>query len=171
MKTSTKIVLVVGGYLAAVVVAAIAVAISAARTAGPVRDASSGMYAFGDAVLFLSTFTLAAVPATCAGLFFLRPYPLFWRVLATGALALAATGVVVLVDFLVMQRDAAHSFLGAWATLSPIRVILAPLLAIAVCLCALFAPTRFTRFAFLGAAAIETVVFVWVAFVWFQSIR
>ena len=64
-----------------------------------------------------------------------------------------------------------NSLLGAWATLSPIRVILAPLLAIGVGLCALFAPTRFTRFAFLGAAAIETVVFVWVTFAWFQSIR
>ena len=30
---------------------------------------------------------------------------------------------------------------------------------------------RFTRFVFLGAAAIETVVFVSVAFVWFRSIQ
>lgn len=105
IKTSTKILLVGGGYLAALVLAAVAVWIYAMLTAGPGRDASSGMYAFGDAVLFLGTFTLAALPATCVGL------------------------------------------------------------------CALFAPTRFTRLAFLGAAATEAVVFVWVAFVWFQSIQ
>jgi len=171
MKTSTKIFLVGGGYLAALVIAAIVVWIYATLTAGPVRDASSGMYAFGDAVLFLGIFAVAAVPATCAGLFFLRPFPLFWRISASVALAMAATGVVVLVDFLVTQRAAANSFLGGWAMLSPIRVILAPLLAIGVGLGALFAPTRFTRSAFLGAAAIETVIFVWVAFVWFRSIQ
>lgn len=171
MKTSTKIFLVGSGYLAALVVAAVAVWIYATLTAGSVRDASSGMYAFGDAVLFLGTFTLAAVPATCAGLFFLRPFPLFWRVLVAGAFAMAATGVVVLVDFLVTQRAPANSFLGGWAMLSPIRVILAPLLAIGVGLCGLFAPTRFTRLAFLGAAATEAVVFVWVALVWFRSIQ
>lgn len=171
MKSSTKIILVGGGYLAALVVAAVAVGVYAALTAGPAREASGGMYAFGDFILFLGTFTLAAIPATCAALFFLRPFPLFWRVSVAGALAIAATGVVVLIDFLVTQRAPANSFLGASATLSPIRVILAPLFAIGVGLCALFAPTRFTRIAFLGAAAMETLVFTWVVFIWFHSLR
>jgi hypothetical protein len=52
----------------------------AAGTIGPDRQTSSGMVAFGDSILFLSVFAVTAIPATGAALFFLRPYPLFWRI-------------------------------------------------------------------------------------------
>jgi hypothetical protein len=58
------------------------------------------MFAFGDSILFLGVFALASLPATGAALFFLRPYEIFWRVLAVGAVAIAVTGIIVLVDML-----------------------------------------------------------------------
>jgi hypothetical protein len=111
---------------------------------------------------------LASLPATGAALFFLRPYQVFWRVLAAGAVAIAVTGIIVLVDMLVSRNSTAGALLGQWSMLSPIRVLLAPALAMVFFLCGWFAPTRFTRVAFLGATAVETILFVWVALIWFH---
>ena len=168
MKSSYKFILVAAGYLMALVIAGVVVGIYAAATDGPDRQAYSGMFAFGDSILFLGIFAVAAIPATGAALFFLRTYPLFWRVFVAGALAMTTTGVAVFVDFLASQNAATASFLGAWSMLSPLRILLAPLFAIVFFLGVLFAPTRPTRMAFFGAAAIETVVFVSVAFIWFR---
>jgi hypothetical protein len=134
-------------------------------------ETSSGMSAFGDSILFLGVFGLAAIPASVAGLFFLRPMHSSWRIFSIGAVAIAATGIAALADYLVPHHAASGSFLGAWSLLAPIRLLLAPLLAIAFFLSFVFAPTRAPRIAFLGASAIEMVVFVWVALLWFRSIR
>jgi hypothetical protein len=81
---------------------------------------------------------------------------------------MTTTGVAVFVDFLASENAAMGAFLGAWSMLSPLRILLAPLFAIVFFLCVLFAPTRSIRIAFFGAAAIETVVFITVAFIWFH---
>jgi hypothetical protein len=86
MRAAAKFGLVAAGYVGAFVLAAGSVAIYAAWADSPDRQASSGMYAFGDSLLFLALFGLASVPPTVAGLFFLRPYHSFWRVLAIAAL-------------------------------------------------------------------------------------
>jgi hypothetical protein len=168
VKSSFKVILVAAGYMMALVIAGVVVGMYAAATNGPDRQTYSGMVAFGDSILFLSIFAVTAIPATGAALFFLRPYPLFWRIFATGALAITTTGVAVFVDYLASQNAAAGSFLGTWSMLSPLRIFLAPLFAIVFFLCVLFAPTRSIRVAFFGTAAIETIVFVWVAFIWFH---
>jgi hypothetical protein len=168
VKSSFKVIFVAAGYLVALVIAGVVVGIYAAATNGPDRQASSGMAAFGDSILFLSVFTVTAIPATGAALFFLRPYPWFWRIFVAGALAITTTGVAVFVDFLASENAAMGAFLGAWSMLSPLRILLAPLFAIVFFLCVLFAPTRSIRIAFFGAAAIETVVFITVAFIWFH---
>jgi hypothetical protein len=120
------------------------------------------------AFIFLGVFALASLPATGAALFFLRPYEVFWRVMAAGAVGTAATGVVVLADLLASRSSTAGALLGHWSMLSPIRVLLAPGLAMIFLLCGWFAPTRFTRMAFLCATAVETILFVWVALIWFH---
>jgi hypothetical protein len=168
VKSSYKFILVAAGYLMALVIAGVVVGIYAAATNGSDRQASSGMVAFGDSILFLTIFAVTAIPATGAALFFLRPYPLFWRIFVAGALAITMTGVAVFVDFLASQNAATGSFLGAWSMLSSVRILLAPLFALVFFLCVLFAPTRSTRMGFFGAAAIETVVFVSVAYIWFH---
>jgi hypothetical protein len=169
LKSSSKIILVVAGYLLALVIAWVVVTIYVASTSGPDRQTYGAMYDFGDSILFLGVLAVASLPATGAGLFFLRPCQAFWRVLAAGAVAIALTGIVVLVDMLVSRNGTAGALLGQWSMASPIRVFAAPALALAFLLCGWLAPTRYTRLAFLGATAVETVVFIWVALIWFHG--
>ena len=74
MKPFLKIAVVAGGYIAAFLMALAAVAIQMASTSGPAAQASSGMSAFGDAILFVAVFGLCSLVPTVAALFFLRSY-------------------------------------------------------------------------------------------------
>ena len=65
-------------------------------TSGPDRLTYAAMYDFGDSLLFLAIFGVAALPPTGAALFFLRPYPSFWKMSSMGALAMAVTAVAAL---------------------------------------------------------------------------
>ena len=56
MKTFVKFGMVLAGYVAAVLVANAAVAVRIANTSGPDAQASAGMYAFGDGLLFIAVF-------------------------------------------------------------------------------------------------------------------
>jgi hypothetical protein len=166
MKPSSKIALVTVGYAAAFVVAALVVGLYIAVMDSPERQASSGMSAFSDSLLFLGVLGLASIPATCAALYFLRPFHAFWNVLAVCALGIAATGIAALVSVLRAGTD----FLpGAWSIFSPIRVLLAPLLAMAFFLSSLFAPTRRSRIAFFSVVVAEAVVFAWAVLLWLGS--
>src|SRR5215831_15644399 len=99
MKAPAKIGLVFAGYVAAVLVAYGVLAIYTAATSGPDRQTYGGMYAFGDGLLFLAVFGAAAVPATGAGLYFMRPHRTFWLVLRVLALAVAGTAVAAVLAF------------------------------------------------------------------------
>ncbi len=171
MKSPSKVILVVAGYLGALVVAFVVVGLYIAATNGPDRQAYSGMFAFGDSLLFLGVFALAAIPATAMALFFLRPYPTFWRITSAGALAIAATGVAALAVFLVPANTSNGAFFSVWSEFSPLRIFLAPPFAVGFFLFMLFAPTRASRIAFFCASLIETIVFVWVALIWFQPFQ
>ena len=74
MKAFFKVGVVAIGYSAAILLASAAVAIRVANTSGPDAQASSGMYAFGDALLFVTVFGISALVPTAAALGFLRPY-------------------------------------------------------------------------------------------------
>lgn len=66
-----KVAIVVGGYLIAFVMAAAAVALHAALTSQSAAQASAGMAAFGDLVLFVAVFGAVALAPTGAAIFFL----------------------------------------------------------------------------------------------------
>ena len=159
MKRSSKILIVVAGYVVSFVIAAAVVRVWLAVSSG--RDDSSGMAAFGEMLLFLGVFAVSAIPASGAAFYFLRPYRWFWRVISVGALAVAATAIPPLVGYVCRAP-------AMWA---PLRVLAAPLLAMPFFIAALFAPTRRCRIGLLVATAIEAVVFVGVAFIWFLSTR
>jgi hypothetical protein len=106
MKPSLKVAVVAGGYIGAFLMASAVVAIRVANTSGPDAQASSGMYAFGDAVLFVAVFGVSALVPTGAGLFFLRPYRPFWTVLSALGLTVALTGVAAAILFAVGRHDA-----------------------------------------------------------------
>ena len=82
MRPAAKAGIVVAGYVAAVGVASLVLRVYIAATDGPDRQTYVGMYAFGDSLLFLGVASVAAIPATGAALFFLRPYRGFWKVLS-----------------------------------------------------------------------------------------
>jgi hypothetical protein len=166
MKASLKIGVVAGGYIAAFLVASAAVGIRLASTSGPDAQASSGMYAFGDALLFGAVFGVSALVPTGAALFFLRPYHHFWTVLSALGLAVAVTGVTAAILFAI-GRHATLSPLATWAGLSVLRILVAPLLALTFLVCTILSPHRSARFACLAATVMEAAVSAYGGFVWF----
>ena len=146
------------------------VAIYVAATSGADRQASSGMYAFGDLLFFLAVFGVASIPATGAAFFFLRPHPLFWRLLSVAALGLAMTALAAAVEY-ITNRTFEARLLQIWADLSVLRLLVAPLFALGFLLAGIFAPSRSFRFALLIATAIEAAAFFCFAFALFQRYR
>ena len=151
-----KVRFVAMGYVAAFLVASLAVAVRVASTSGPEAQASSGMHAFGDAYLFLGVFTLMALVPTGAMLFFLRTNERFWNVLSAVAIAVALTGVAAA---------------AAWAQWSPLRILLAPLDAAVFLACAVLAPRNGHRMALGAATLMEAAVCAYAAWRWFGPIH
>ncbi|MFN7952448.1 MAG: hypothetical protein U0610_12050 [bacterium] len=164
MRRSTQIAIVLGGYLGAVLAALGATAIRIAVTSGPDAVASSGMYAGGDMFSFLGVFGAVALVPTGAALRFLRDRPWFGPALGASAGAIAITGVAAAWGYLVFApRDAP---LGAVivSTLAVLRLLGSPLMAGALALVALVAPTRGSRRAGWIALAIEVGVCAFAGF-------
>ena len=147
------------------------VAIYVVSTSGPDRQTYGAMYDFGDSLLFLAVFAAAAVLPTSAALFFLRPYRSFWRVLSVTALVVATTAVAAFFDDLAWRGSDTRSAANAWSALASLRILIAPLFALAFLLSAVMAPSRSSRLALLVATAIEASVFAWVAFIWFHPFQ
>jgi hypothetical protein len=169
MRTPAKIGLVAAGYVAAVLVALATVSVYIATTDTPDRQASSGMYAFGDSLLFLAVFAVAAVPATGMGLFFLRPYAWFWRVLSVAALLVAASGLAAAILYVTTWTAQPGTPVGVWSAFSVLRILVAPIGALAFVLSALFAPIRSARIALCAAALLEAMSFTPLLFAWLRS--
>jgi hypothetical protein len=166
MKPILKVGVVAVGYLAALLVASAAVGIRLANTSGPDGQASSGMYAFGDALLFVAVFGVAALVPTGAALVFLRPYRRFWTVLSVFGLGVALTGFAAAALFAI-GRHAEPSPLATWAGLSVLRILVAPLFALTFLVCAVLSQYRVPRLAFLAATVVEAAVSAYGGFVWF----
>ena len=162
--------IVTGGYVIAVLAACAAVAVRLYSTQGPDAQESAGMYAAGDALLFLAVFGVTALLPTALALYFLRPYRPFWTALSIAALAFAGSGflaasVYVLTSHGILLGPTWHTP----ASLAVLRMLPAPLLAIAFVIAGFTAPTRPSRLALLGAAAIEGTVGAYTFFHWFAS--
>jgi hypothetical protein len=167
MKPLLKIAVVAGGYIAAFLMASAAVAIRVANTSGPDAQASSGMYAAGDAFLFVAIFGVCALVPTGAALFFLRPYRRLWTVLSTLGLAVGATGVTAAILFAVGRHAAPSPLLATLAAFSVLRILVAPLLALTFLVCTLLSPHRSPRVAFLAATVMEAAATAYGGLVWF----
>jgi hypothetical protein len=151
--------LVLGGYAAAFAIA-LALVVTYSVLAGRVdADASGGMYAFRDAMLFLWLFALAAVLPSCLLLWLLRPYRTLWLALSAAAFALAATGVVALLLYVGSRRGILDDALEAWSALAVVRILVAPVLAPAFLLTATFAPGRTERLVLACVTVSEGAIF------------
>jgi hypothetical protein len=124
------------------------------------------MFAFGDMLAFLVVFALAAVPPTVTALFLLRSRPGFWMPLAIAALILAATSVAALLIHLGETFPGPDAPQRAWPAYATLRLLLAPLCALAFLLAGILAPVRRARLALMAAAALEIAVLAAVALTW-----
>ena len=71
MRPLLKVAIVAGGYLLALLMASLSVALHVALASETGAEGSGGMSAFGDLVLFVVVFGVVAAVPTAAGLFFL----------------------------------------------------------------------------------------------------
>jgi hypothetical protein len=92
LPTRTKWGIVIGGYVLAFLIATGAVWLHMIAS-GPESDASSGMYAFAEAVLFLAVSGMIALVPTGLAVVFLGWRRILWSILA---LVIAATAIVFL---------------------------------------------------------------------------
>ena len=166
-KPLLKALAVLAGYSAALFAASAAVYVRQLNT-GPDVQADAGMYAWGDVMLFGAVFGSVALFPTGLGLYFLRPLRVFWTFLAVAALALSVTGPVCAAVVAFMSSLPNPPFIvQACLFFSLMRVLGAPLLALAFLLCACLAPTRFARWTLVGATALESLAAVYSLLHWF----
>jgi hypothetical protein len=165
VRPAAKLGIVVGSYVIALLVATAALAVYIYLTDSPDRDLSSGMYAFGDSLLFLAVLTVASLPATTAALYFLRPCRVFWIAVSVASVAYAATAIPAIIDHFTLR--AVGEPLSRWSALLSLRLVLAPFPGFAFLLAGLFAPALWFRVALFSAMAIEGGAFSCLVASWF----
>lgn len=171
MRPLAKAGLVGAGYIGALALASVVVAVHLAVTSGPDRQGSSGMSAFGDGLLFLAVFGVAATVPSAAVLFFLRPYRPFWGVLSVASLLVATTAGAAFVVYLTAQSSDPQSVAGAWSAMAILRILIAPLFALAFLVSTVMAPSRGSRLALLTATAFEALAVVGAALILFHPFQ
>jgi hypothetical protein len=160
--------IVVGGYVAAILLALCVVSIYINQTSGPGRDASAGMYAFGDSLLFLAVFGVVSTIPTGLALVFLRQSRKFWICISVVALVVASTSLAAIAAVLLEQQTPAfNASLSAWTPLAVLRILVSPLLAGLFGLSALAAPEARFRWYLFGAASVEGASSIYGLFHWF----
>jgi hypothetical protein len=174
MKTlpaTAKAGIVGGSYVAAILLAFCAVSIYINQTRGPDRDASAGMYAFGDALLFVAVFGVVSTIPTGLALVFLRQSWRFWVACSIVALVVASTSfAAVAIIVLESQKVALSASLNAWAMFAFPRIFVSPFLAASFGLSALIAPEARFRWYLFSAATIEGVSSIYGFFHWFAPL-
>lgn len=166
MKPIAKISVVGAGYVVAIILASMAVALHV-LVSGPDAQAAGGMYAFGDSVLFVAVFGVAALLPTGAALFFLRPYRAFWYAISGLGLIVAVTSFVAVGLYAFGRHAAESSPFAGWAAFSVLRILVAPLLALIFLVSAALSPYRISQLALLAATVMEASVTAYAMVVWF----
>jgi hypothetical protein len=124
----------------------------------PPEEASGGMAAFGDLVLFAGVFTLAAIIPTIGLLRLLNGVRAFWSVWTIVAVLLVLTGIVSGFMYVLPSLTGAHHFPVIYS-LAPLRILSAAPLAIGFALSGALAPPGTNRKVLLGCAGAEIIVF------------
>ena len=161
--------LVAAGYALAIAAACAVLWIYVELTDSPERALSSGMYAFGDLMLFLAVFGLASVPAFGLALYYLRPVRAFWLWFVSGVVLWSVAGVGAAAAIVASRFAPPDSFVHAVATLGVLRILTAPPTGAAILASAVFAPSRGVRYLLFGLAVLETVLFATVVGWWTWS--
>lgn len=157
MSAGRKLGLVAAGYVLAIAIAW--VALEASLAVHPHPPGQDGMQAFGDGLFLLAVFSVVAVFPTGMGLYWMRPFVLFWQVSSAVALVVATAGVASLVVYLTAAASAQLSaLLQGWAMLASLRMLLSPFCAGTFALFWLMSPGRRNQVPLLIAALAESAV-------------
>lgn len=159
--------IVAAGYFAAILLGVGVTSTYIDHTGGPDRDLYSGMYAFGDSLVFLAVFGTASTVPTALALVFLRQSRRFWAALSVAALIIASTSLAAVAVIVLEQQMPLFTSLNAWSALAVLRIFGAPFLAGLFGLSALAAPEPGFRRYLLGAALAEGVTAVYGFLHWF----
>jgi len=167
MNRITRVSIVVGGYVAAIVAAVVAAWLYDVRMSRMPYDTSGGMYAGGQMLTSLAAFLAVALVPTLAGLWFLRRHRGLWNGIAISAIAFAGVGLVAVL--LPLSTRHAHDTLPlVFLELFGLAQLLGvPLWTIAFMLFAVMAPTRESRRGLIASVAIELVIGVCAFVHWF----
>ena len=122
----TRVGLCIIGYVAAFFFGVAAVWLKNLGVSPQEMLASSGMFAFGDAITFLPVFAVAAVPPSIGLLRLIDFTPRVWRFYATGSLLIASTGLLAAL-LLFIRAGTGPSLLGTVQMFAVLRVLVAPL--------------------------------------------
>jgi hypothetical protein len=161
LRPSAKSGIVLLGLFVALMMAWLAVAVRQ-HFEGPDALASQGMYAFGEMLLGVAVFGVLALCPIALGLYWLRSVGKFWAALVPGAMLYASTGLAALGAILLAGQST-----GGWMLLAQARFGLMPLGALALLVCACFAPQARHRWLLGGAAFADGAIFAAIVLVHF----
>ncbi|MGA2605375.1 MAG: hypothetical protein ABSG14_14230 [Verrucomicrobiia bacterium] len=160
MNRLLKLGLVLAGYAAALLVTCAAFYVRGLLMRPDTSQASAGMQAFADLILFVGMFGFLSLAPTALALYFLRSHVRFWTLFSILCLAFAFTGPVAAVLI--------KPSWGAMEIFKIPRILGAPLLCLAFLISAIIAPPcgcrpcaltrRFSKWPLLAAALIEGAV-------------
>lgn len=161
--TFVKIAIVIAGYTLALAGAFTAVYLRELATQGTDAQASQGMYAFGEDILFLVIFGMLALVPTALGFYFLRPIEKFWSGFAVLCLVFAITRPMIAFANTLMRVTGGYSVnnlsSNPWAALLSLAGVLgifaAPVFAVGFLILAMIAPSGRSRLLMLIAAGCE----------------
>ena len=156
MSRAAKIGIVLGGYLGSLLLATAAMYLRMLATEyDPAAQAASGMYAFGDSIVFVFVFGFGGLVPTGFAFYFLRPVKRFWTLLSILGVAVASTALIGVTAMFAERLAPQPGFLELAAMFGVERMLLTPPLAALFLLAALFAPSRRPRWILALAACAE----------------
>jgi hypothetical protein len=168
-----KIGIVIAGYIIALIVAFVAVYIRELATQGTDAQASQGMFAFGETILFLVVLGVLALVPTALAFYFLRPLEKLWTGFAVLCLVFSIMGWIVLLANRLMEATVGYTsnpfaaFLSLAAVLS---IFGTPVFAVCFLILAIIAPSGRSRFLLLISAGCQILaaLYMFVNFLLFQ---
>jgi len=158
-----KISLVLGGFIAALVAAGVAVYIHGLQIPSSQSQAASGMVAGGDLFLFLFVFAVLSIIPIALALYFLRSNLKFWKLFSVISLVIAATGPLAIATSSAVESSGLYQkpFWVMVDFLDLLRACGTIVFAVGFGIFAIVAPQKRDRWFLLAAAGIEGATFLY----------